>query len=544
MDEAIGDAPFDRDMLAAIACQETGYIWSVLRRKGLGTDEILRLCVGDTLDADRGRKAFPKTYEDLIEAPNGAAMFKVARQALVDMAAHIPGYATVAKRRHKFCHGYGVFQYDLQFFKDHPDYFLNRDYSDFRKSAERCVTELRRGLVTLGYQERRILTDLEMARVAIAYNTGGFKPALGLKQGHKGDDGVFYGEAFYAFLLKCRTVTPPAEPAPGKALSPRPTPVDAGGLQYQVDTREGLLNVRRTPSKDPAHPWANFIIGLPDGHVVSAVTGTPVTGYLEIETSLAGAHVRGFASTDYLVRLKAKSEVKAEPAPFAPVGLTAVIMPRKPGTITKRTAPAGAHSLNEPGAPGRAGATPVALCAELGAIIGWLGVETPAHLRYQPHDGLTFCNIYAHDYCHLAGAYLPRVWWTPGALVSIAQGRTVLPLYGNTIEEVRANGLFRWLRDFGPFFGWRQTGDLDKLQEHANQGGIGLIVARRKEDGRSGHIVAVVPETEKNRAVRGSTGVVRAPLQSQAGARNAAYVAKVDWWLGDQFAESGFWIHD
>ena len=63
---------------------------------------------------------------------------------------------------------------------------------------------------------------------------------------------------------------------------------------------------------------------------------------------------------------------------------------------------------------------------------------------------------------------------------------------------MRANDLFRWLRDFGPRFGWRQTGTPTKLQTEVNQGAIGLIVARRKEDGRSGHIVMVVPETDES----------------------------------------------
>ena len=61
---------------------------------------------------------------------------------------------------------------------------------------------------------------------------------------------------------------------------------------------------------------------------------------------------------------------------------------------------------------------------------------------------------------------------------------------------MRANDLFRWLRDFGLRFGWRQTGTLTKLQQAANQGAIGLIVARRKEEGEPGHIVVVVPETD------------------------------------------------
>jgi hypothetical protein len=68
-------------------------------------------------------------------------------------------------------------------------------------------------------------------------------------------------------------------------------------------------------------------------------------------------------------------------------------------------------------------------------------------------------------------------------------------------------------------------------------------VARRKEDGRSGHIVAVVPETAAHTAVRNGSGEVTGPLQSQAGARNARYLTTAGWWTGDQFAESAYWIH-
>src|SRR5262249_43727499 len=111
-----------------------------------------------------------------------------------------------------------------------------------------------------------------------------------------------------------------------------------------------------------------------------------------------------------------------------------------------------------------------------------------AHKRYQPTKKVTFCNVYAHDYCFLAGVYLPRVWWKPKAIEDLAQGKPVEAFYGSTIDEQRANDLFRWLRDFGDRFGWRQTGTLTKLQQEVNQGAIGLIVARRKQDGLSGHM--------------------------------------------------------
>jgi hypothetical protein len=220
-------------------------------------------------------------------------------------------------------------------------------------------------------------------------------------------------------------------------------------------------------------------------------------------------------------------------------------MPRGPNTpVTRRVNPAGAHSLNEPGQPSRTGATPAELRAQIAAIVEWLASDKPAHKRYQPRDGLTFCNIYAHDFCHLAGVYLPRVWWTPKAVATLLIGAAVEPRYNDTIIELRANDLFRWLRDFGLQFGWRQTGSLTKLQAEVNQGALGLIVARRKEDGKSGHIVMVVPETASHSAKRSADGEVTAPLQSQAGATNFQYgTGRPDWWRGAEFAEFAYWLH-
>jgi hypothetical protein len=219
-------------------------------------------------------------------------------------------------------------------------------------------------------------------------------------------------------------------------------------------------------------------------------------------------------------------------------------MPRKQGTVTRRADAAGPHSLNEPGQPGRKGTTPDELRTELEAIIEWLAVDKKTNRRYQPTSTATFCNIYAHDYCHLAGVYLPRVWWSAGAIEALAGGQSVQPQLGRSIDEQRANDLFRWLRDFGLRFGWRQTGELSKLQLEVNQGAIGLIVARRREDGRSGHIVMVVPESANTTARRNAEGEAIAPVQSQAGVVNFRRgTGNVGWWKGDKFAESAFWLH-
>ncbi|MFK8332751.1 hypothetical protein M2D63_022345 [Pseudomonas sp. BJa5] len=542
--------PFTVDFITAIACQETGHVWSVLRSKSMTTSQILALCVGDTLDADKGRSAFPKTKSDLLAVPGGAAMFDLAHKALVDMAEHIPGFAAVAKKPNKFCHGFGLFQRDLQFFKTDPNYFLDRRYEHFDDTLDMCLGELKRGLKKLGFQGRSQLTNLELAAVAIAYNTGGFNPKKGLQQGHF-DGKQFYGQKIFDFIQLAQTVALPgnapqlAAPAMGLALMPAPSPVEAQGDFFRVDTREGMLRVRSEPRiSDPEQ--ANVIGHLPDGHPVRAIKKKAEGGFREVETSLAGALLHGFVSQKFLVPASDIADIPVvAPADSQPAtGVVAVSMPRKPGRVTRRTDPAGAHSLNESGQPTRQGSTPDELRAELAAIIKWLAVDNAAHTRYQPHDGLTFCNIYCHDYCHLAGAYLPRVWWTSKAAIALAKGQKVEPLIGETIFEVRANDLFRWLRDFGPDFGWRQTGTLSKLQQAANQGGIGLIVARRKEDGKSGHIVAVVPETPEFSAKRDAAGEVTSPLQSQAGASNFRYGnGKVNWWNGEQFAESAFWVH-
>jgi hypothetical protein len=204
-------------MITAFACQETGEIWPALRRQGLPTSRILELCVGDTIDASPtggGRRAFPKNKAELLQAPQGNAMFAIARQGLVDMAAYIPAYRGAAARPDKFCHGFGIFQLDLQFFKSEPDYFLQRRYADFDAAVGKCVGELKAALKRIGWQARTALTDAEMAGVAIAYNTGRYDPAKGLKQGYF-DGSKYYGENYYAYLQLAKSARfPAAEAAP------------------------------------------------------------------------------------------------------------------------------------------------------------------------------------------------------------------------------------------------------------------------------------------------------------------------------------------
>ncbi len=552
IESAIAGTPFSVDLLTAIAMQETGYMWSVFVEKGLSLSDTLRLCVSDTIDADSKdpRSAFPKRKADLLAVAGGADMFKIARQALIDMARHIPGFSGAVSNSSKFCHGFGIFQYDLQFYKKDPEYFLAKKYETFGSCLAKFITELKEAMARQGWSAKTTLTDTEKVFVAIAYNRGRADLSKGFKQGHK-SDGRYYGENIDEFLRIAQKIpaapgVPPPAPSPGVAPLPAPTPIEITGAIFEVDVQESPLRLRSEPKIPKADPTSNVIARLPDGQLVHRLAGKKGDEFFEVETSLNGAHHRGFAAARFLKPAKKAGEVPVvEPADVEPAtGIVAVYMPRKAGSITRRADIAGAHSLNEPGQPKRTGETAAERCAELARIIDWLAVDKATHKRYQPRPGVTFCNIYAHDYCLLAGAYLPRVWWMPGAIERLAQGETVEPLYEKTIDEQRANDLFRWYRDFGPRFGWRQTGELTKLQDAANLGGLGIIVARRKIDGKSGHIVAVVPESDENKAKRDSAGRVIGPLQSQAGSVNFRYRASTnEWWKGEQFADSAFWIH-
>ena len=473
-------------------------------------------------------------------------MFDLAHESLVKMSQHVRSFATVAQRPNKFCHAYGIFQYDIQFFKTDPDYFLERRWRTFDASLGKCIEELQSAMTRVPIEDHSSLTDLDRVHIAIAYNTGRFRPTLGLKQGFF-DGTRFYGEMIFDFLKLSQTVSIPSapaaipEPAPGNAPVSPPTPVVDEGRMLQVDVRESRLMLRREPSKD-----ALIDARLPDGQLVRWISGKRSDEFLEIETSVNGALFHGFAASRFLIPARDATAVPViTPAVRgAQTGIVAVFAPRRSGTITSRREPAGALSLNEPDQPGREGTTPEELRDELAAIIDYLAVDKAAHARYKPRPGATFCNIYAHDYCHLAGAYLPRVWWTQDAIERLAQGATVEPRLGSTIDEQRANDLFRWLRAFGLRFGWRQTGTLTKLQTEVNAGAVGLIVALRTEEGKPGHIAMVVPEVGEKRARRDSSGEVVAALQSQAGATNFRYgTGTLNWWRKEQFADSAFWIH-
>ncbi len=283
------------------------------------------------------------------------------------------------------------------------------------------------------------------------------------------------------------------------------------------------LNLRRSPAVAPG----NIIAALPTGQRVQDLDRASHPWW-KIRTLFHGTTLEGFVHSDHL------QAVTAAPAAVTAATIGAVHLGER--LSAKITSTDGrAFALGDTSAPRRGTTNPA---ADLAAIIAYLEVERSA--RYQPTTVSTFCNIYAYDYCYLAKVYLPRVWWTGSALERLARGESVEVRYAVTVNELNANSLFDWLNDHGPRFGWRRLFDLDAMQNHANAGGAAVICAKRKDLNRSGHIVAVVPETTTQQAARNGATVTR-PLQSQAGASNHRYTnGPRAWWQGSEFREFGF----
>ncbi len=292
--------------------------------------------------------------------------------------------------------------------------------------------------------------------------------------------------------------------------------------RYEVDA--AALNLRSAPKVDAK----NRIDVLPQGHIVVRLADAG-NGWWQVETIRHGLTLQGFAFAQYL-----RPAGTANPPGAS--GIAEVHLIRPKATLRSETS-GRAYPLSEDGMPRRTGSQPSDKAKQIGQIVKWLAVEKSA--RYESVGATTYCNIYAYDYAFLCGAYVPRVWWTPRALIALANGDAVVPRYDDTVREMNANMLTDWFEDYGELFQWRREYDLTEFQNAANRGEVCILVAQRTELNQPGHICAVVPETAGYKAKR-KGGKVVIPLQSQAGAENYRYGA-VEWWTNKRYGKFGFW---
>ena len=203
--QAAENTPFTLDFLTAIAVQESFEIWGNIFNS-LPTERVLELCVGDTIDGP-SRKAFPTSKSALLSIPRGEAIFAVAREELEAVGQVNAAYHRIAiSNPNKFCHGFGIFQYDIQFSKKDPEYFIDKEWKIFGNALAKGITELKAAQKTARLGAKNQLTNSELAHVAIAYNTGRFNPSRGLKQGFKDSTGKFYGELVAQYIALAHAV--------------------------------------------------------------------------------------------------------------------------------------------------------------------------------------------------------------------------------------------------------------------------------------------------------------------------------------------------
>lgn len=181
-------------------------------------------------------------------------------------------------------------------------------------------------------------------------------------------------------------------------------------------------------------------------------------------------------------------------------------------------------------------------------LVDWMAVDDTPN-RWTPRGSATYCNVYVADAVDKLGGYVPRCWWTRRAIKAMQNGEDVEATYPSssnigTVIEMNANSLHDWFVEWGESFGWNYKvvdrddpsaqvlleAEAKDLQERLNEDGrYGMIVGRRRQRHRSGHITLCFSD-----AVCEEEAVSGIPLQSQAGTINRRYFAD-DWYFGSRF---------
>lgn len=184
------------NFVTAIAVKESfGDAWGLTFRSAASTPDVLALCVGDQIDGNRateiGRQAFPVDRAELeAYGPDGVKMFAVAHRALTNIA---DATGLPAPEDDKFARGYGIFQYDLQHFREgDAEFFLKEQWSDFDACLTRLLRELDDAKQSL-YRDKQALSEDELCYVAVGYNAGAGNVDLSKdfrSQGFGGDYGT------------------------------------------------------------------------------------------------------------------------------------------------------------------------------------------------------------------------------------------------------------------------------------------------------------------------------------------------------------------
>ena len=333
-----------------------------------------------------------------------------------------------------------------------------------------------------------------------------------------------------------------------RRLPTPPQPVEAPGAKPKTAKHNPTHVVKASKLNFRSQPIissTNIIGSLELGTEIEKIADAPAE-WVKIKAVVKGKVTEGYASGKFLQPL---AEVPAETIlvpqeSIIDFEIPAVHLKQNKADVTRRQEDKWAFPLGEANRPGRVVRDTKRRVNSVLKIINYLDSENPQHQRYQPNRRATFCNIYAHDFCYLAGIYLPRVWWTDKALLQLKDDVDVPVHYAKTVREMNANMLHDWLEDYGDIYGWKRAIDLDVLQAAANSGEVCIIVAQRQNLNHSGHITVVAPEHDGFAVSRNARGEVKSPLESQAGRHNHRFIINnTRWWKHRKFRKWGFWRH-
>lgn len=203
------------------------------------------------------------------------------------------------------------------------------------------------------------------------------------------------------------------------------------GPTHRVAT--AALNLRSKPSVNAS----SRIASLPQDTQVEQLGEAEVAGWVMIRVMLNAVLREGFVAARYLAPLPRGAQAFAiETSVLDAITLPPARMAAGKRAITRTDDGGRLYPLEETGRPKVTGSTPENRSRQLLDIVAWLDCENPDHKRYQAKGGATFANTYVCDYCNLAGAYLPQVWWTADALARIAQEEKVDVAFGRTVREL------------------------------------------------------------------------------------------------------------
>jgi len=140
---AVENTPFEKELIYAIACQETAQRWA-LWIDGFDAATVLQKCVFDASGdfPDTSRSAFPRNKAELV-----AEFGNEITQMLIDegnkmRAMPQPGNPHGYGPAGYLYKGYGIFQYDLQFIKEDKKFFVEKQWYSIDECLARAIKEL------------------------------------------------------------------------------------------------------------------------------------------------------------------------------------------------------------------------------------------------------------------------------------------------------------------------------------------------------------------------------------------------------------------